>query len=160
VKKTAFLIAIFLSLAFFLSFINPAPLVAKQAGIAKTAAAANCLEYGPKVQLIGRLVKKTFPGPPNYASVARGDTPEVVWILHLDKSICVKARPGNDFDVAVSQLQDLQLALGNINYYQHAKELLSRKVIVTGVLFGAHTGHHHTPVLLDVENIQSMVDKY
>ncbi len=72
----------------------------------------------------------------------------------------VKARPGDDFDVAVSHLTDLQLVLGTHTYHQRAKELLLRKVIVTGVLFGAQTGHHHTPVLLDVMNIQLLEDKY
>jgi hypothetical protein len=159
-KKIAFLVAIFISTAFFLSMFSPSPLSAKEARGAKTTATADCLEYGPVVQLTGNLVKKTFPGPPNFASVAQGDTPEVAWILHLDKPVCIKARPEDDFDVAVSHLQDLQLVLGNDDYYRQAKKFLARKVIATGVLFGAHTGHHHTPVLLDVKNIQLMVDKY
>ena len=149
-KRTTFLVAIFISLAFFLSMFSPSP----------RSAAAACLEYGPTVQLTGNLMEKTFPGPPNFASVAQGDSPEVGWILHLDKPICVKGRAGDDFDVAVSHLTDLQLALGNNDYYRQAKKFLNRKVIVTGVLFGAHTGHHHTPVLLDVKNILLMQDKY
>jgi hypothetical protein len=159
-RKTAYLAAMFFSLALLLSILGPATLSAKEAGSAKTAAAADCLEYGPAVQLTGNLIRKTFPGLPNFTSVAQGDTPEVGWILHLDKPVCVKGRAGDDFDVAVSHLTDLQLVLGNDDYYRQAKKFLARKVIVTGVLFGAHTGHHHTPVLLDVKNIQLMVDKY
>jgi hypothetical protein len=159
-KKTAFLLAIFLFSAFFLSMFSPSPLPATEARGAKTTAAADCLEYGPVVQLTGNLMKKTFPGPPNFASVAQGDAPEVAWILHLDKPVCAKGRTGDDFDVAVSHLQEQQLVLGNNDYYRQAKKFLSRKVIATGVLFGAHTGHHYTPVLMDVKNIQLMVDKY
>jgi hypothetical protein len=157
-KKTAFLIAIFISSALLLSMFGPSALAAKEDRVAK--ATADCLEYGPVVQLAGKLVRQTFPGPPNFASVAHGDTPEVAWILHLDKPVCVRARPGDDIDVAVSHLHDLQLVLGSDNNYQRAEGLLSRRVIVSGVLFGAHTGHHHTPVLLAVKNIQLMEDKY
>jgi hypothetical protein len=159
-KKKACLGKIFISLALLLSIVAPSKLSAKEANPAKTSATADCLEYGPVVQLAGKLVRQTFPGPPNFASVAQGDTPEVAWILHLDKPVCVRARPGDDIDVAVSHLHDLQLVLGSDNNYQRAEELLSRRVIVSGVLFGAHTGHHHTPVLLAVKNIQLMEDKY
>jgi hypothetical protein len=159
-KRAACLVIIFLFLALLPWIFGPTTLSAKEDSSAKTTAAADCLEYGPAVQFTGKLVKKTFPGPPNFTSVAQGDTPEVGWILHLDIPICVKARAGDDFDVAVSHLTDLQLVLGNDDYYRQVKKFLTTKVIVTGVLFGAHTGHHHTPVLLDVKNIQVMVDKY
>jgi hypothetical protein len=33
------------------------------------------------------------------------------------------------------------------------KELIGKKVIVKGTLFHAHTGHHHTDVLMNVESI-------
>jgi hypothetical protein len=34
------------------------------------------------------------------------------------------------------------------------KALLGKRVVATGSLFGAHTGHHHTPVLLTVSNLE------
>jgi hypothetical protein len=148
-KKKELLSTIFISLACFLSMFG-----------AQATATAACLEFGLAVQLNGNLIRQTFPGPPNYESVAKGDTPEVAWILHLDKPVCVKARPGDDIDVAISHLQDLQLVLADDGYYRQAKKFLTRKVMVTGVLFGAHTGHHHTPVLMDVKDMQVMEDKY
>jgi hypothetical protein len=158
-KRKVILLTI-LFLVCFLFLFSPCQLYAQKDSGPQTTTAADCLEYEHPVQLTGKVVKKTFPGPPNYESVEKGDAPEVAWILNLDKSVCVKARAGDDFDVEVSHLRDLQLVLGNNNYYQRAKELLSRKIIVTGVLFGAHTGHHHTPVLMDVKNLQLLEDKY
>ena len=159
-KKMVFFLIFFISSAFFLPIFSPSPLSAQKARGAQTSAPPDCLEYERPVQLTGNLIRKTFPGPPNFESVKQGDTPEVAWILHLDKPVCVKARPGDDFDVAISRLQDLQLVLGNDHDYQRSRKFLARKVIVTGVLFGAHTGHHHTPALLDVKDIRLMVDKY
>ena len=60
--------------------------------------------YQPtRVALTGVLFLKTFPGPPNYESIKRGDRPERGWYLKLDKKIYVllnKNIPamGNDED--------------------------------------------------------------
>jgi hypothetical protein len=155
-KKMVFQLTILISLAFSISIFSPSSLYAKKVSGAKQ----DCLEYGHQVQLTGNLVRETFPGPPNFESVEKGDIPEVAWILYLDKPVCIKGRAGDDFDVGISYLKALQLVMGNKDYYQRAKGLLSKKVIVTGLLFGAHTGHHHTPVLIDVKDIQLMEDKY
>lgn len=40
------------------------------------------------VTLAGRLTLKSFAGPPNYESVARGDVEEKVFILELPRRIC------------------------------------------------------------------------
>lgn len=48
------------------------------------------LSYEPAiVTLSGTLVRKTFPGPPNYESVKKGDRPETSWFLDLQESVCV-----------------------------------------------------------------------
>jgi len=33
---------------------------------------------------------------------------------------------------------------------ERVRDLLGKRVVATGTLFGAHTEHHHTPVLLTV----------
>jgi hypothetical protein len=38
--------------------------------------------------------------------------------------------------------------------YEKYKSLVGRRVDATGQLFGAHTGHHHTEVLLTVVDLQ------
>jgi len=56
---------------------------------------AQCLQYEPNVvSLSGVIVRETHPGRPNYSSVAEGDEPETIWVLKLEKAICVLA--GND----------------------------------------------------------------
>jgi len=49
--------------------------------------AAECIEYGA-VSLTGRLVRQTYAGPPDFESMTRGDQPQVIWILALDRGVC------------------------------------------------------------------------
>src|SRR5215510_10424179 len=68
--------------------------------------AQGCLTYGAStVVLRGTIRGHTFPGPPNYESVAKGDAPEVAWVLHLSKPICVSASNGLEAESGVSDLQ-------------------------------------------------------
>jgi hypothetical protein len=117
--------------------------------------AQDCFSYeADAVQLTGTISKKTFPGPPNYESIRRGDKPETYWILHLPRSVCTTA--GADSD-AESGVTDLQLILTQKQYALY-KKFVGRKVrvTVTGRLMHAHTGHHHTPVLMEVTDISSV----
>lgn len=53
-----------------------------------------CLAYGPSlVTLKGVLTRRTFPGPPNYESIRKGDRPETYWLIELAQPICVNADP-------------------------------------------------------------------
>lgn len=112
---------------------------------------AGCKSYEPSVvELSGRLVRKTFAGPPNYQDVHKGDAPETVWLLRLDSPICVdqdRAQP--DINPAKKKIRRVQLVLGN-DGETRAKSLSGKRVQTAGTLFAAHTGHHHTPVLLKV----------
>ena len=109
-----------------------------------------CVSYEPEVvTLTGTIRQHTFPGPPNYESVAKGDQAERVWVLHLAKPICVSASTDWEKETGVS---DLQLLLER---RQSGKSWVGRKVVVSGTLFRAHTGHHHTKVLLSVSGIKN-----
>jgi hypothetical protein len=113
------------------------------------AAAQDCLSYEPAaVRLTGTIVRKTFPGPPNYESVAKGDQPETYLILHLSGPVCTTAGGDNDAEVGVT---DMQLILTGKQYARYGK-LVGRRapVTLTGKLSHAITGHHHTPVLMEV----------
>ena len=106
-----------------------------------------CLTYWPdEVVLKGTIRRHTFAGPPNYESVAKGDAAERVWVLHLAQPICVSANEEWEKETAVS---DVQLVVE-----KYDKELVGRKVVATGTLYHAHTGHHHTKVLLTVSSIK------
>jgi hypothetical protein len=113
-----------------------------------------CLAYEPAVvRLTGTLVRKTFPGPPEYQDISRGDEPEVYWLLVLSRPACVsedKVHP--DLNPAHDDIRSLQLVL-TAEFYKKYKHLVGRRVVATGTLFGEHTIHHRTPVLLIVETL-------
>ena len=114
-----------------------------------------CLEYEPKVVALTGVIKRAvFPGPPNYENVARGDTPEEVWVLHLTRKVCVAADSTNEINTHEERLQNLQLIVGDASDYRKYKSLLGRRVTVTGQLTHAITGHHHTAVLLAIEGMK------
>ena len=119
------------------------------------ATAQDCFSYeADAVQLTGTISKKTFPGLPNYESIQRGDQPETYWILHLGSPVCTTA--GADSD-AESSVTDLQLILTQKQYALYRK-FVGRKgrVTIKGKLMHAHTGHHHTPVLMEVTSISNV----
>ncbi|MBA2340691.1 MAG: DUF4431 domain-containing protein [Pyrinomonadaceae bacterium] len=112
-----------------------------------------CLSYEPTVvTLAGRITKHIFPGPPNYESVRRGDAPETTWVLHLARPVCIE-RGQDEIDEREEGVMDLQLALEPAEYTRY-RNLLNQVVVVRGKLFHSHTGHHHTKVLLDVNDIK------
>jgi hypothetical protein len=54
-----------------------------------------------------------------------------------------------DLNPAKKGVGRIQLVLSPDAYAAY-KELVGKRVVVSGTLFGAITGHHHTPVLLTV----------
>jgi hypothetical protein len=87
-------------------------------------------------------------------SVRNGDKPETAWIIHLAHPICVdedKTEP--DLNPAQKNIQKVQLVFLGGGGYTKYKELVSKEVVATGTLFGSHTGHHHTAVLLTVREL-------
>jgi len=121
----------------------------------QTIPAHGCVSYEPShVTLQGTLVRKTFPGPPNYESVKNGDKPQTSWILELQESICVdedKAQP--DLNPQQSRIREVQLVLPSQQFAAY-KHLVGRRVTATGTMFGGITAHHHTPVLLTVLSLK------
>lgn len=109
------------------------------------------LDYWPAVvELEGKLSIKTFFGPPNFGENPETDSKEKSWLLSLDKPINVRAKTETDptLGPSVDNVRELQLVL-----HEPRRDLIGKKVVVKGTLFHAHTGHHHTDVLLDVESI-------
>ena len=133
-----------LYLSFMLLLMSAAPALAQQ-----------CLSYEPaEVSLAGRISRQTCPGPPNYQSIRRGDRPEISWVLHLQRPVCVTGNT-NEFNEAEQRVTDLQLILEPEEYKRFSKFVgTKRSVTVSGTLTHAQTGHHHTSVLIDVSNIK------
>ncbi len=127
-------------------------LIAGLLGMMASPVLARCLEYEPTgVSLSGTLVRQTFPGPPNYQSVARGDQPKRYWILRLIRPVCVDV--ADHFDIHEEGQRQIQLVVEPGQYKQFRK-LLGQRVTATGKLFHAHTAHHYKPLLLTTSEIK------
>ena len=111
-----------------------------------------CLRYEPAVvHLLGRVVRRTFPGPPNYENIQKGDQPETQALLKLDQPICVLGDPKDELnseDEHDQRLVTLVPASG-----MKMASFLGARVRVEGTLFHAITMHHRTPVLITVKRI-------
>jgi Domain of unknown function (DUF4431) len=115
-----------------------------------------CLHYGDaNVSLTGEVKLRTYFGPPNYGETPKQDAVETQAFLELRSPICVYA--GNDtMDVAERDQRVVTL----VPMKGQSFDLLIGKTIeVAGTLFHAHTGHHHTPVLISVVRISVIGDR-
>lgn len=115
---------------------------------------ALCVKFQPAiVELTGVMKRHKFAGPPNYESVKRGDALEIYWLLHLQHPISVELSDPNDrFNEPKSSVTTLQILVKD---YKTSKPLLNKRVKITGTLFSAVTGHHHTDVLIDAQKIEA-----
>jgi hypothetical protein len=115
---------------------------------------STCLAYEPAVvNLTGTLVRKTLPGPREYEDIARGDRPETYWLLVLPRPACVDADQAlPDLNPAHDHIRTIQLVV-SAELYKKYKQLVGRRIVATGTLFGEHTAHHRTSVLLTVKTI-------
>ena len=105
--------------------------------------------------LIGTLTVKSYFGPPGYGESPSIDSKEEEYILILEKPINVIQRSKKDeeegIDVTKFNNKKIQLViLGDINL----DPFINKKIKVSGSFFGAISGHHHTPVLLQVSKAE------
>lgn len=107
----------------------------------------------------GLLTYKVFPGPPNFEDVRKGDKPEPTYILQLQKPICVS---GDPFIDPKQQIDRVQIFPDDANKETQAlwkalRQSVGKFVAVEGSEpFGAHTGHHHAPVVLPITKMTLM----
>lgn len=110
--------------------------------------AGDCINYGSTV-ITGRLVSKTFPGPPNYESIEAGDEEETYYFLALPSPICVvEGQDANGLEPSQTGVKLVQLILNGKSTYNSLRQLLGGSVSCQGNLFAAITAHHHSDVLL------------
>lgn len=115
-----------------------------------SANAAECLRYEPDVvALAGLLHRATFPGKPNFESIANGDEPETGFYLTLKQPICTQQDSGPDRQGHES-VKEVQLVL-TAELYKSLRPKIGQQVELRGQLFSSFTGHHHTDVLLRVK---------
>jgi hypothetical protein len=96
----------------------------------RTSEAASCLRYG-RVTLTGTLVRQTYPGPPDYEDVTKGDEPRVIWVLLLETGICV-VDPDARYPREHYQ-REIQLVVRSDQYTLY-RSLLGKRIDVTGDL--------------------------
>jgi hypothetical protein len=114
------------------------------------------LTYEPDVvELRGAVVRGTFPGPPKYSDISQGDKSETAWILNLVEAVCVEPKASDSLYPGLSGVMRVQLVL-DPGQYKKFLPLLEQKVAVSGKLFSAHTGHHHTKLLITVKDIRAL----
>jgi len=124
---------------------------------------AACIDLKQKGSLsfVGALSYKIFAGPPNYEDVRKGDTPEPAYILSLEAPICAT---GDEFVDPGKPIQQIQIYPEETNGASPAlsrdlRQLTGKRVSVEGrSAFGAHTGHHHAPLLLPITRIAIAFD--
>lgn len=105
----------------------------------------DCLHYEPeKVQLTGQLYQKSFPGPPNYEDINKGDRKETYWFLKLKKPRCVEG---------FKNQMDMQIVIFKVRN-QLKVSMIGKFVILKGELFPQMTGHHRTETLITAESIE------
>lgn len=116
------------------------------------------LNYEPQiVELQGTLELRTYPGPPNYESIQQGDKPEQCYYLKLFQPIDVK--PALNFESLINDMVEkdvnlIQLSIEKDNLFLLLRKIgINKKIKLKGKLFHRHTGHHHTEVLMTVNDV-------
>jgi hypothetical protein len=104
--------------------------------------------------LSGTIIILTFPGQPNYQSIKDGDAEETGAYLVLDKPVDVRLVSKNQVgnDEPENNIKIIQLAVQNDEDWKKLEN--GNHVKISGDLFHAIWGHHHTLVLLNAKKIK------
>lgn len=110
--------------------------------------------FEPSVSIIeGKLITRMCYGPPGYGENPSTDAQEHPFILQLDDPIQVIAQEGDLSNSDRSEVIEIQVVPMNKEDTEIVKQYINKRIIIQGTLFSAHTGHHHTDVLIQVEKI-------
>lgn len=110
--------------------------------------------FEPKVStLSGTIIILTFAGQPNYQNIKDGDAKETGAYLVLNEPVDVKLVPKTQMgnDEPENNVQLIQLAVQDDKDWKKLEN--GNHVKISGSLFHAIWGHHHTTVLLDAKKI-------
>ena len=117
--------------------------------VSRAAENANCVDVRDSASLRfeGTLELRTFAGPPNYEDVRKGDTPEPTYILRLDNPTCAF---GDEFLDPKQKIDRLHISASGMGL----RGFVGQRIAITGSeAFGAHTGHHHAPLVMMVKSV-------
>jgi len=112
--------------------------------LAPASAYAVCLQAGQATTIIeGVLSEGTFRDANNQ--------PEQAFILTPLMPTCLA---GDDHIDESEQVGKIQIFSSNDQMAQNIKNFAGKDVFVQGAPFGAHTAHHHAPIVMDIRGIQ------
>jgi hypothetical protein len=123
-----------------------------------TAHGQHFLMYEPAtVELDGRLVIQSKYGPPNFGEQPKTDQKVQVPVLLLRERVSVLGDRGDRADGPNTKTEYgvAQIQLAFTGAAKDHKLLIGKQVVVTGTLFHAHTGHHYTDVVMNVQSIEA-----
>ena len=112
----------------------------------------------PSVSLEGQLYTDFFYGRPSYGESPADDEVEQPTFLALDHPIKVEGDATHsdvNYNIAESFVDRIQLATPNIHLLRQVRGCGVR---LKGPLWHAHTGHHHAPVLMSVQEPPVVLD--
>jgi hypothetical protein len=120
------------------------PLTLSLVFLAPASAYAGCLQAEQAKTIIeGVVSERTFADA--------NDQPEQAFILTPLVATCLAGDENVD---ASEQVGEIQIFSSNDQVAQNIKNLVGKDVFVQGTPFGAHTAHHHAPIVMDVSGIQ------
>ncbi len=107
--------------------------------------------YEPaEVKISGKITTEIFFGAPGFGENPETDKKEEQYLLVLDNPVNVISK--NESNESKYKISKIQL-LYNKEAVDMAKYSGST-VLLTGTFFSAHTGHHHTEVLMNVTKVE------
>jgi hypothetical protein len=110
------------------------------------AAAAACMQFNEPGQIAeGRLVIGHFKNA--------ADRPETAYILRLPVTTCLAAA---DPEFRVKRARTLHVFASDEKVGARIDRFIGKDVLVRGKPFGAHTAHHHAPIVIDVSDIDGI----
>ena len=114
--------------------------------LAQTSNDKQCLAFEPTtVNLKGKLIRK--------AVVNASEQKENIWVLKLNNEICVAADANNEFNTAAERITEVQLVFSPDRLAKN-RGLQNQNISIIGTLFGGHTQHHFTRVLMMVAKVK------
>ena len=112
------------------------------------------LPYEPAIiELRGRVIVERRYGPPNYGENPKSDVRVRVPILVLSKPVNVRGNPQDELNSeSVEGIRRIQLDFFNLKTPYN--QFIGKRVMVTGTLRHAITGHDYTKVVMNLQSIK------
>ena len=101
-----------------------------------------CMRAGHEEAAEGWLKSERFKDAAN--------RPESAYILHMDTANCLE---GSDAFDKAEHARTIQIFSTKKDVGKRIRRFVGKAVRVRGTPFGAHTAHHHAPIVMDITEI-------